>query len=153
MALSLSDLFRYTMNRKEEQLSTIKEEVEMVNTYLEIEQIRFGDKMSFAIDVDKSVENQQISRFIIQPLVENAIKHGISKIEGKGEILISVSKIQDGIKIAVSDNGPLFPEGLVSGYGLQGLYDLLNLIYGDKAKVNWQNTPKKQIIVTIPQSY
>jgi sensor histidine kinase YesM len=124
----------------------------MVRTYLEIEQIRFGERMTFSIIVDKSIENQQISRFLFQPLVENAIKHGISNIDGKGEISISVMKIKEEIVITVGDNGPSFPDGLVSGYGLQSLYDLLNLIYGDKAKVNWQNTPNKQITVTIPQT-
>lgn len=152
MALSLSDLFRYSVTRKVEQMSSIKEEIDMVRSYLEIEQIRFGERLSFNIDVDKSIENLQISRFIIQPLVENAIKHGVSEVDGKGEITISVLKNIEGITISVGDNGPSFPDGLVSGHGLQSLYDLLNLIYGDKAKVNWMNTPEKRITVTIPQT-
>ena len=150
MALSLSDLFRYSINRKDEQMSSIREEVEIVRSYLEIEQIRFGDRLSFKFEVDKNLEILQIPRFIIQPLVENAIKHGISNIEGKGEITISVQKNEDAIVITVGDNGPAFPDGLVSGYGLQSLYDLLNLTYGEKAGVNWQNMPDKFIRVTIP---
>jgi len=150
MALSLSDLFRYSINRKDEQMSSIKEEVEMVRSYLEIEQIRFGEKLSFEINIDEPVENLVIPRNILQPIVENAIKHGVSNIEGKGVINISIRKNDKMLIITVQDNGPAFHDGLVSGYGLQSLYDLLNLIYGEKASVNWQNNPEKSIWVTIP---
>jgi len=151
MALSLSDLFRYSINRKDEQMSSIKEEVEMIRSYLEIEQIRFGERLSFKIDVDEANEKISIPRFILQPLVENAIKHGVSNIEGKGLISISIEKNSEKLVITVRDNGPVFPEGLVSGFGLQSLYDLLNLTYGEKAEVYWQNDPEKLIKVTIPE--
>ena len=150
MALSLSDLFRYSINRKDEHMSSIKEEVDIVRSYLEIEQIRFAERLSFKIEVDKTLENMSIPRFILQPLVENAIKHGVSNIEGEGVISISVMKNEEMLLITVSDNGPAFPEGLVSGYGLQSLYDLLKLTYGEKAEVNWRNDPEKFIRVTIP---
>ena len=86
----------------------------------------------------------------MQPLVENAIKHGISKIEGEGEISLTIKKANQQIEIEVADNGPDFPEGLVAGYGLQSLYDLLKICYKDKAEVNWQNAPAKMITVRIP---
>lgn len=149
MALSLSDLYRYTINRNSELMSTVADEVDMVRSYLEIEQIRFGDRMRFNIEVEKGLESQPIPKFIMQPLIENAIKHGISKIEDNGEISVSIHKIPGGITIEVVDNGPDFTEGLVSGYGLQSLYDLLKLSYADKAEVNWQNKPKKMIYVII----
>ncbi len=149
MALSLSDLFRYTINRQGSQMTTLGEEVEMVGTYLEIEQIRFGDRMKFSIHLDKELEQEKIPRFIVQPLVENAIKHGISKIEGKGEVSLTIRKLENGFVIEVADNGPGFVEGLVSGYGLQSLYDMLKLYYGNNAQVNWQNEPAKKMSVTI----
>lgn len=150
MALSLSDMFRYSLNRKDEVLTDINDEVEMVRSYLEIEQIRFGERMSFSIEIDDELKTKKIPKFILQPLVENAIKHGISKIEGKGEISLVINKENQGIEIEVSDNGPDFPEGLVAGYGLQSLYDLLKICYKDAAEVNWQNSPSKMISVRIP---
>ena len=150
MALSLSDLFRYSINRKDDHMSTILEEINMVRSYLEIEKIRFGEKLSYNIDVDKIIENEQIPKYILQPLVENAVKHGTSNMEGKGEIKVTIEKVDNRIVLTVFDNGPAFPEGFVSGTGLQSVYDLLNLICGEEAEVNWQNNPEKFIKITIP---
>ena len=152
MAHSLSDLFKYSINRKDKKTSTVNDEVEMVKTYLDIEKIRFGDRLQFTVAVDPDLEKHEIPLFLIQPLVENAVKHGISKNEGVGTTDLKISKEQKEISISVSDNGPDFPEGLLSGHGLQTVFDLLRLTYGDKAALNWTNTPKKMIIITIPES-
>ena len=152
MALSLSDLFKYAINRKGKKISTVKDEVEMVQNYLEIEQTRFGDRLEFVIDVEEAVLLEEIPMFILQPLVENAVKHGISKIEEQGKIVLQILKTNKGIEIKILDNGPDFPEGLVSGHGLQTVYDLLRLTYGEKALLKWQNTPEKSIIILIESS-
>lgn len=149
MALSLSDLFKYTINRKGKKDSTIGDEVEMVTNYLEVEQIRFDDRLHFTIEVDKTLENTKIPMFLIQPLIENAVKHGISKVEEKGQITLCIQRDNGGFLIIVEDNGPDFPEGLVSGHGLQTVFDLLRLSYGDKASINWKNTPTKHIKISI----
>tara|TARA_R110002012_G_scaffold322087_1_gene554995 strand:- start:32722 stop:34557 length:1836 start_codon:yes stop_codon:yes gene_type:complete len=152
MAHSLSDLFKYAINRSDKKMSTIKDEIKMVETYLNIEKIRFGDRLKFEVDIDKTVSEYEIPLFLIQPLVENAVKHGISKQVGKGKIALAIKKVDDKIVIWVSDSGPDFPEGLVSGHGLQTVYDLLRLSYGDKASLNWTNSPEKKITVTIPDT-
>jgi two-component system LytT family sensor kinase len=149
MALSLSDLFRHSINRKGEKVSTLVDELSLVRNYLEIEQIRFGDRLKFSIDVEDDLLAVEIPMFMLQPLVENAIKHGVSKIEGQGEIVLQIVKKDNGILISVQDNGPDFPEGLVSGHGLQTVYDLLRLCYGEKAEISWQNQPKKKITIHI----
>ncbi|MDO5978974.1 sensor histidine kinase [Flavivirga spongiicola] len=152
MAYSLSDLFKYSINRKGKKVSTIKDEIDMVKTYLEIEKIRFGDRLEFIIEVNNELEGHKIPLFLIQPLVENAVKHGISQNEGKGEIALKIKKEDNKINISVSDNGPDFPEGLLSGHGLQTVYDLLRLSYKDEASLNWTNTPEKMITITIPET-
>lgn len=152
MAHSLSDLFKYSINRKGKKMSTIKDEIDMVKTYLDIEKIRFGDRLQFKIQVDKTLENLEIPLFLIQPLVENAVKHGISQNEGEGKIVLKIKKEANNVVISVSDNGPNFPEGLVSGHGLQTVYDLLRLTFGDQAALNWTNTPEKTITITIPET-
>lgn len=149
MALSLSDLFRYSLNKKGEKMSTVDEEVQLVENYLDIEKIRFGDRLSFTLSVGDDVKNEKIPMFLLQPLVENAVKHGISKIGGPAQINLCIKREKGNLIITVHDNGPDFPEGLISGHGLQTVHDLLRLSYGDSAGLSWVNTPKKQIVITI----
>ncbi len=152
MAHSLSDLFKYSINRKGKKMSTIKDEIDMVTSYLDIEKIRFGNRLQFDIEVDETLLNHEIPLFLVQPLVENAVKHGVSQNEGEGNISLNIEKEANQLVISVSDNGPDFPEGLVSGHGLQTVYDLLRLSYGDKAAINWTNSPAKVISITIPDT-
>ncbi|WP_299015798.1 histidine kinase [uncultured Polaribacter sp.] len=152
MAHSLSDLFKYSINRKGQKMSTVKDEIEMVQAYLEIEKIRFGERLQFTIQVDETLLNYEIPLFIMQPLVENAVKHGISKNREKGEIQLKITTKATTLLIEVTDNGPNFPEGLVSGHGLQTVYDLLRLSYGENAFVNWTNAPEKTMTITIPKN-
>ncbi|WNH08713.1 sensor histidine kinase [Thalassobellus suaedae] len=152
MALSLSDLFKYTINRKGKKTSTVNDELEMVRSYLEIEQTRFGDRLEFVINVKEDMLQVEIPMFLLQPLVENAVKHGVSKVEDKGVIKLNIIKTDKGLEIEVIDNGPDFPEGLVSGHGLQTVHDLLRLSYGDKASLKWQNTPQKSISISIDKT-
>ncbi len=149
MALSLSDLFKYSINRKGEKLSTIRDEVEMAENYLKIEKIRFEDRLEFSVDVEPSLLENKIPRYVLQPLIENAVKHGTSNLEGKGNIHLNITKNNNILMISVGDNGPYFPEGLVSGHGLQSVYDLLRLSYGEQATMNWGNLPKKKITISI----
>ncbi|MBD0836638.1 sensor histidine kinase [Aestuariibaculum suncheonense] len=151
MALSLSDLFRYNINRNNTLSSTIKEEIEAVRAYLQIEQIRFGDRMKFSIEVDESIEQFEIPRNIIQPLVENAIKHGVSKIKHEGIIKVKIQKNNEVVEISVSDNGPDFPEGVITGYGLQSINDILKLSYEGEGELHWENEPAKRIWITISE--
>ncbi len=149
MAIALSDLYKYATNRSAEQTSSILKEVEMVKSYLEIEKIRFGARLTYSIQLDPETEEVLIPRNILQPLVENAIKHGISKIEDEGEIKLAIQKSIKGIIIKVYDNGLVFPDGLVSGFGLQSIQDILKLYYKGKAELSWQNVPEKMVLVEI----
>ncbi len=152
MTLKLSKLFRYSINTQNENLTSVNEEVEIVNTYLDIERVRFGDRINFKIDVFEDVLNAQIPRFILQPLIENAIKHGLNdKVEG-GEISLVIDKQENKIILMVTDNGVPFPKELNAGYGLQSTYEKLQLLYGEQYTLQIVNEPKKLIKITIPNS-
>jgi signal transduction histidine kinase len=149
MALLLSKLFRYAINKEQSDWSTLAEELEMATIYLEIEKIRFDDKLTFTIDLPSEMRDMQIPRFMIQPLVENAIKHGISQMVTKGEVGISIRKSDQGIEISVNDNGPDFPSELNTGFGLQGIYDKLEILYPNRFELHFLNSPNKQIIIKL----
>lgn len=152
MTLSLSKLFRYSLNTQDANFSSIKEELDIVQTYLDIEKVRFNDRIKFEILNDESLNDYLIPRFLLQPLVENALKHGLANIGKDGLLEISVVDKGDMLEIIVHDNGNDFPEDLTAGYGLQSTNDKLNLLYGDNWKLNYTNTPKKQISISIPKS-
>lgn len=152
MAYSLSDLFKYSINRKGKKMSTIKDEIEMVKAYLEIEKIRFGERLQFKIEVEEAIQETEIPMFLIQPLVENAVKHGVSKKKETGKIVLKIEEDKKELFVHVIDSGPDFPEGLVSGHGLQTVYDLLRLSYGEKAGLYWTNTPEKMITIRIAKN-
>lgn len=148
MALSLSKLFRYNVNRESELTTSLGEELEMVQLYLEIEKQRFGERLNFSIETDKQLYEKQIPRFLIQPLVENAIKHGISKIKGEGIIKLKIYSKEKGFCIEIHDNGPAFPiNDLVNGYGLQNTYDKLNLVYKKPYDLKFVNNDGKYLLI------
>lgn len=152
MTLKLSKLFRYSINQNQEDLVTVKEEMEIVTTYLDIEKIRFEERINFTIHVDEELQYAKIPRFLIQPLVENALKHGIKNVADQAELSISIQKT-DQVVISISDNGIPFPDELEIGYGLQSTYDKLTLLYNDKYEVQITNQPVKHIRIQIPLTY
>jgi len=149
MALSLSKLFRYSINKEQTDWSTFADEMEIVRIYLDIEKVRFDDRLEFTIDLPVELKTIKVPRFIIQPLVENAIKHGISKMVSKGEITASVHRKDKWIEIVVADNGPDFPDELIPGFGLQSIYDKLEIMYPNRFELHFLNAPNKHILIKI----
>lgn len=150
MTILLSKLFRYTTDRNNEHFSSIADELEIVKTYLSIEQVRFGDRLKFTTELGKGLEDFQIPRLLLQPIVENAIKHGISKISGDGKIEVKIYQKDENVILSVHDSGVPFPEEMASGYGLRSIQDKLKLIYGNDATLEIQNDAQyKAVIITI----
>lgn len=147
MTIKLSKLFRYTINTKDETFVKVKDEMEIVNIYLDIEKIRFEDKVNITVDIDESIQENLIPRFLIQPLIENSLKHGINKMSGKGDLALKIKDIDDKVSISVHDNGPPFPSEMNIGYGMQSTYDKLNLLYNEHYELQLNNTYKEVKII------
>ncbi|WP_340112838.1 sensor histidine kinase [Maribellus mangrovi] len=145
MALSLSKLFRYSINKEKSDWTTFHEELEMVKIYLDVEKVRFDDRLVYSIEIAEEMKELKIPRFIIQPLAENAVKHGISQSVEGGEIKIKIQKDKKDILITVEDSGKEFPQDLTPGFGLQSIYDKLEILYGDKFELSFTNSPVKQV--------
>ncbi len=150
MTMLLSKLFRHTTGRDGSYFCTLTEELEMVKTYLRIEQVRFGDRLHFAINVaDASLNDLQLPQFLLQPIVENAVKHGISKRADSGLITVMIFERDGWLHLAVADNGPAFPDTMGDGYGLKSIQEKLTLLYGENARVEFQNEPTKQVVILV----
>ncbi|MBA4852844.1 histidine kinase [Emticicia sp. BO119] len=150
MTIQLSKLFRATTGRSDKSYHTIAEELDIVKSYLSIEQMRFGDRLKYSIHLESGLENIKIPRFLLQPIVENAIKHGISKITEHGIIDVRITKENNLVAFQIHDNGPAFKEDLSGGYGLRSISDKLQLIYGNDAHLQIENNDYKSIIIKVP---
>lgn len=150
MTLLLSKLFRYSTGRDGELFGTLADELEMVQTYLQVEQVRFGNRLTFSVDVaDPALNTLKLPQFLLQPIVENAIKHGIAKRADAGRIDVRIYEKTGELHLCVHDNGPTFPDEMSGGYGLRSIQDKLKLLYGDDARVELQNWPIKQVLLSI----
>lgn len=149
MALALSRLFRYSINKEKSDWTTLEEELEMVQIYLEIEKIRFDERLTYSVDLPENLKEYRIPRFIIQPLVENAVKHGLAKLVKPGKIGIVVTSENDWLTIDVQDSGPAFPTDLNPGFGIQGIYDKLEILYPDRFEMNFANSPLKKVTIRL----
>lgn len=101
---SLSRIFRYSINKGKE-IVPLSSEIEHVKNYIYIQKLRFGNRFDVVYDIDESLLNKKIIKLVLQPLVENALLHGIEKKRGKCVIIISAEKSEDNINIYVKDNG------------------------------------------------
>lgn len=151
MAMALSKFYKYSTNRKDAHLSTVEEEIEMLKTYLEIEEIRFGERLQFEIDYQKASFSWRIPRFLLQPIVENAIKHGYNKMDNNIKILIKVKEEPESISFEIYDNGKPFPESMNVGYGLRSVQKKLKLLFPEKHQLEFVNAPQKHVSIKIFQ--
>jgi sensor histidine kinase YesM len=149
MTVALADLFRYSINYSSNNYSTVKEEVEMAEVYLVIEKIRFEDQLNCTIKVDEELKHYLVPRFILQPLIENAVKHGLKATGQMTEIKLEIKKNETGFVMSVSDNGPAFPDEINPGYGVKSVYDKLELLFPGNFELKFSNTPRKQVSIQI----
>ncbi|MEO7394284.1 MAG: histidine kinase [Chitinophagaceae bacterium] len=149
MTIALADLFRYSINYSNNNYSGIKDEVEMTDSYLQIEKIRFEDQLNYTLHVEEDLNHYLVPRFILQPLVENAVKHGLKATGKMTNINLEVKKSATGMVINIVDNGPEFPDELIPGYGVKSVYDKLDLLFPGNFEIHFTNEPVKKVSVFI----
>jgi sensor histidine kinase YesM len=149
MTIALADLFRYSINYSQNNYSTVNDEVGMTEVYLQIEKIRFEDQLNYSVSVDEGAGHYLIPRFILQPLAENAVKHGLKVTGQMTEIYLEIKKKDDSLVIHIADNGPLFPEELSPGYGVKSVFDKMDLLFPGQYEIHFTNIPRKQVTIYI----
>ncbi len=149
MTIALADLFRYSINYSNNNYSTLKDEIEMAEVYLQIEKIRFEDQLNYSVKADTELDHYLVPRFVIQPIVENAVKHGLKATGKMTEIELEIKKEGEGLVINVSDTGPAFPDELNPGYGVKSVFDKMDLLFPGQYEIRFINHPKKQVSIYI----
>ena len=138
VTIDLSRYLRYNLDNNVKSVELIKE-LNQIDNYIKIEKARFGDKLNIIYDVDESLYNFQIPSLIIQPLVENSIKHGILKKRENGCVKIIVKKIDKDIEVIIEDDGVGIEQTVIDNLdkqiqeniGLKNVHQRLKLLYGE----------------------
>lgn len=144
----LSDLLRSSLYEKEDSLIAIKDELSLVEDYIELEKLRFEERLTVTIDADDALKNLKIPPLSIQLLVENAIKHGIDKRLDGGLVHISIQEVNDFIEIIVKNPGKLHNENQ-RGLGLNNLKERLLLQYKGEAQFKIEELSSKIVKATL----
>jgi two-component system LytT family sensor kinase len=135
MMTRLSDLLRMTLEDGESHVTTLSRELEFVNGYLGIEHIRFEDRLNVVLDIAPDTLDAEVPHLLLQPLVENAVQHGISRLSSRGEIRIIASHDEHSLNLWVRDNGPGLHKGedfpAKGGLGLKATRERLETLFGN----------------------
>jgi two-component system, LytTR family, sensor kinase len=135
MISRLSDFLRMTLKNSETHSVTLERELEFLNTYLEIEKIRFQDRLIVEMRIEPAARGAQVPNLILQPIVENAVRHGLANVEADGLLRISAVRVNGSVLIEIDDNGPGFGRGgrkktTGGGVGLVNTRARLEQFYG-----------------------
>jgi two-component sensor histidine kinase len=153
----LADVFRYALSASDKEFVTLRDELDIIDSYLEIEKARFGDKLKISRDVPLEILDTSIPSLILQPLVENSIKHGFTE---NGVVRMEITGYMDGnlVRVEIKDEGKGIPEEIkrgiyTNGTGLRNVNERLNKIYGDDYGLELkENKPNGTIaVVAIPK--
>jgi len=159
MTLRLSEVFRYVLAHSSRSLTSVQDEIEFLRTYLSIEEVRFRDRLQVEIDVPLETARIQIPSLILQPLVENAVKHGLAPKPGPGRLWVSAGFQGDRLRLQVEDdgvglNGAALRGAPQSGIGLSNVAERLKALYRDRAsmEIASRETGGSRVTLLIPRA-
>jgi two-component system sensor histidine kinase AlgZ len=153
MTNQLASLMRSSLDARSTALVTLDEELRVVRDYLEIERVRFGDRLRFAIDVDERANATRLPRLSLQTLVENSVKYAIGSRREGGHLAVRASAAHDVTRLVVEDDGPGFDSSLsYDGHGLALLQARLDMHFGVRAWLEIDSRPGRTCAtITVPR--
>lgn len=156
MILQLSDYMRYSLNQKGDILTTVELEIDNLNKYLSIEKIRFGGKLNYSLETDERSLKMQIPPMLLQPLFENAIKHGLYSLTEGFYLNVSIASLEHILSITMTNNyDPNYPSKDRNGLGIKNVKNRLLNIFGRADLLKITATDDKgffEVVINIPQN-
>ncbi|MDQ3804896.1 MAG: histidine kinase [Acidobacteriota bacterium] len=155
MIARLGDFLRLTLENSGAQQVSLQKELEFLKCYLEIERVRFRDRLTTRMDIDPQSLDTPVPNLILQPIVENALRHGIAPRSSPGRIEISAKRDNGSLRIQVRDNGPGLPAitkpngRFREGVGLANTRARLAQLYGESHRLELANAPEGGLVVTL----
>jgi sensor histidine kinase YesM len=155
MLARLGDLLRCVLEDVDAQEVSLRRELEYLQLYLSIEQVRFPDRLRAEISADQGVLDAAVPQMGLQPIVENAIRHGIGRSSAAGRIQINATRLNDSVEIKVRDDGPGLADKSIdgNGIGLSNTRARLQQLYGDAATLSVENGELGGVVVTMLLPY
>lgn len=155
MIVGLSEFLRRASEDSHRLQVTLGEEVEYLQRYVDIQKVRFGERLRVSVDIPTHLLDVPVPNLLLQPLVENAIKHGISKRAAGGTVRVAGERREGSLYLSVYNDGPTFhqdPETNSVGVGLSNLRTRLQILYGSAADLALapEGTDGVEVIVTLP---
>lgn len=151
----LSNILRNTLMMGKKEVITIQEEMSVVQDYLALERIRYEERLRITYDIDDALLKCTIPPLMIQTIVENAIKHGISKLPQGGELKISLRERDEEVTVCIENSGEFISSnGSETGIGLKNTRKRLYLLYGGAAKLNIENNQAMvRVTIILPKMF
>ncbi len=152
MIVRLSDFLRRVVEDSDRQQVPLGEELEFTQKYLDIQKARFAERLQFSVDVPQELLPAQVPSLILQPMVENAVKHGIARRVQGGAIRITASRANGTLTVRVYNDGPSLPVGWEtsqSGIGILNVRTRLQSLYGDQFELSMRNQQPGGVEVTV----
>jgi hypothetical protein len=152
MLAALSDLLRLTLETSAEQELPLRRELEFAERYLAIERVRFGKRLQTSIDAPREVQAAMVPAFLLQPLIENAIRHGLEPKQLEGVLTVGAKRVGENLQLQVKDNGVGLQkhEPLHNGIGLANVRARLQALYKGAAKLELRDCGGVTAEITIP---
>lgn len=144
----LSNILRNSLLMNKSKEITIEEEMSLVKDYLDLEKIRYEERLSFELKIDNNTHHLMVPPLIIQGQVENAIKHGISKLQQGGNVIVSASIYQSVLNISVINTGVLNTAKPTTGLGFNNSLQRLQLMYGKEAEIQIKENKDLGVVET-----
>jgi two-component system LytT family sensor kinase len=154
MTLRLARIFRYVLTQTEKSFSPLREEIDFLRAYLDIEQMRFGERLQVRFDIADAIADQPVPSLILQPLVENAIKHGFSPKLGPCQLVVRCVAQHQELALSVEDDGvgaaPDQGHQVARvGIGLRNVRERLATVYGARARLSFESRPRHGACATV----
>ncbi len=153
MIAALGDLLRRVTDQSDRQFVTLDEEIVFLKKYLDIQQMRFAERLRYRTEIPDALMKAQVPDFVLQPLVENAIKHGIGQRAKGGELTVVARRDGAVLTLCVYNDGPLLPEQWHEGVGISNARRRLLALYDSAQTITLQNRADSGVLATITLPY
>lgn len=155
MIVGLSEFLRRSAEDSHRSQVALQEEVEYLQRYLAIQKARFGERLQVSVDIPADLQRAQVPNLLLQPLVENAIKHGISKRIAGGAVRVAGVRHNSSLCLSIYNDGPGLPadwDSAQTGVGIRNLRTRLRILHGDESDLQLRHASPGgvEVLVTLP---